>query len=74
MSATRSHSASASAMSIETDIHASGGQPLRVEHLRHLVPMQRGGRPEEVARTIAWLCSSDASYVTGALVDVSGGR
>jgi NAD(P)-dependent dehydrogenase (short-subunit alcohol dehydrogenase family) len=59
---------------IETEIHASGGEPDRVERLRHEIPMQRGGRPDEVANAIAWLCSSEASYVTGALIDVSGGR
>ncbi len=59
---------------IDTDIHASGGEPDRVRRLEHEIPMQRGGRPEEVAHTIAWLCSPEASYVTGALIDVSGGR
>jgi NAD(P)-dependent dehydrogenase (short-subunit alcohol dehydrogenase family) len=59
---------------IETEIHASGGEPDRVQRLEHEIPMQRGGRPEEVAGAIAWLCSAEASYVTGALVDVSGGR
>jgi NAD(P)-dependent dehydrogenase (short-subunit alcohol dehydrogenase family) len=59
---------------IDTDIHASGGQPDRAERLRTEIPMQRVGRPEEVASTIAWLCGDGASYVTGALIDVSGGR
>ena len=59
---------------IETEIHASGGEPDRVQRLEHEIPMQRGGRPGEVASAIAWLCSDEASYVTGALVDVSGGR
>ena len=59
---------------IETTIHASGGEPGRVDRLRTLVPMQRGGQPEEVARAILWLLSDEASYVTGALVDVTGGR
>ncbi len=59
---------------IYTDIHASGGEPGRVDRLSAMVPMQRGGRPEEVARTILWLLSDEASYVTGALVDVTGGR
>jgi NAD(P)-dependent dehydrogenase (short-subunit alcohol dehydrogenase family) len=59
---------------IDTDIHASGGQPDRPERVKGQIPMQRIGRPEEVAATIAWLCSDAASYVTGALLDVSGGR
>ena len=59
---------------IDTAIHASGGEPDRVARLEKEIPMQRGGRPEEVAATIAWLCSPEASYVTGALIDVSGGR
>ena len=59
---------------IDTEIHSSGGQPDRVERLRDGVPMRRGGRAEEVANAIAWLCSAEASYVTGALLDVSGGR
>ncbi len=59
---------------IRTEIHASGGQPDRVECLRSHIPMQRGGEPEEVAEAIVWLCSSQASYVTGALLDVAGGR
>lgn len=59
---------------IYTDIHASGGEPGRVDRLSSGVPMQRGGQPEEVARTILWLLSEEASYVTGALVDVTGGR
>jgi NAD(P)-dependent dehydrogenase (short-subunit alcohol dehydrogenase family) len=59
---------------IYTDIHASGGEPNRVERVKNAVPMQRGGRAEEVARAILWLLSDDASYTTGALLDVSGGR
>jgi NAD(P)-dependent dehydrogenase (short-subunit alcohol dehydrogenase family) len=59
---------------IDTEIHASGGQPDRAERMRTLIPLQRVGRADEVARTIAWLCSDEASYVTGALLDVSGGR
>jgi NAD(P)-dependent dehydrogenase (short-subunit alcohol dehydrogenase family) len=45
-----------------------------VRLLEHEIPVQRGGRPEEVADAIVWLCSAEASYVTGALLDVSGGR
>ena len=59
---------------IYTDIHASGGEPGRVDRLAPQVPMQRGGQPEEVARAILWLLSEDASYVTGLLMDVMGGR
>lgn len=59
---------------IETDIHASGGIPDRVKQLAHLVPMQRGGSAEEVAESIVWLLSPEASYVTMSLIDVSGGR
>jgi NAD(P)-dependent dehydrogenase (short-subunit alcohol dehydrogenase family) len=59
---------------IETEIHASGGQPDRIDRLRDTIPMRRPGRPGEVAEAIAWLCSTESSYVTGALLDVSGGR
>lgn len=59
---------------IETDIHASGGQPGRPEKLAATVPMMRSGKPEEVAEAILWLMSDEASYVTAATLDVSGGR
>jgi NAD(P)-dependent dehydrogenase (short-subunit alcohol dehydrogenase family) len=59
---------------INTDIHASGGLPNRVKDLQHQVPMQRGGRAEEVAQAIVWLLSDAASYTTMSLMDVSGGR
>ncbi len=59
---------------IETDIHASGGWPDRVNELKHLVPMQRGGSAEEVAQAIVWLLSDAASYTTMSLLDVSGAR
>ncbi len=59
---------------IHTDIHASGGEPGRVERVAPSVPMQRGGDAIEVARTILWLASDEASYITGTIVDCSGGR
>lgn len=59
---------------IDTDIHASGGLPDRVQQLAHQVPMQRGGTAQEVAHTILWLLSEEASYTTMSLVEVSGGR
>lgn len=59
---------------IETEIHASGGIPDRVKQLAHMVPMQRGGTADEVAESIVWLLSPQASYVTMSLMEVSGGR
>jgi NAD(P)-dependent dehydrogenase (short-subunit alcohol dehydrogenase family) len=59
---------------IATDIHASGGEPGRLERVRAAIPLQRGGAPEEVAEAILWLLSDAASYTTGTLLDVSGGR
>ncbi|MBX2878645.1 MAG: SDR family oxidoreductase [Granulosicoccus sp.] len=59
---------------IETEIHASGGQADRAQRLAKTVPMARPGSAEEVARSILWLCSDEASYCTGALLDVAGGR
>jgi NAD(P)-dependent dehydrogenase (short-subunit alcohol dehydrogenase family) len=59
---------------IYTDIHASGGEPGRVDRIKGAVPMQRGGQPEEVARAVLWLLSDEASYCTGTFIDVSGGR
>jgi NAD(P)-dependent dehydrogenase (short-subunit alcohol dehydrogenase family) len=59
---------------IYTELHARGGEPERVERVKKLVPMQRGGQPEEVANAILWLLSEEASYVTGTILHVSGGR
>ncbi|MFN3310318.1 MAG: SDR family oxidoreductase [Thermomonas sp.] len=59
---------------IHTDIHASGGEPDRIARIAPSVPLGRGGTPEEVARAILWLLSAEATYTTGALLDVSGGR
>ena len=57
-----------------TDIHASGGEPHRVDRLKGTVPMQRGAQPNEVAYAVLWLLSDEASFTTGAIVDVTGGR
>lgn len=59
---------------IHTEIHASGGEPGRIERVKASVPMARGGLAEEVAEAIVWLASEAASYTSGALLDVSGGR
>ena len=59
---------------IDTEIHASGGLPDRVAQVRASLPMKREGTAEEVAQTILWLLSNEASYVTGAILNVSGGR
>ncbi|AVK05825.1 MULTISPECIES: SDR family oxidoreductase [Pseudomonas aeruginosa group] len=59
---------------IDTEIHASGGEPGRVERLKSGIPLGRGGEAEEVARAILWLASDEASYSTGTFIDVSGGR
>ncbi len=59
---------------IETDIHASGGQPDRARQMAPLVPMQRAGSADEVAQAIVWLLSDASSYTTGTLLDVTGGR
>jgi NAD(P)-dependent dehydrogenase (short-subunit alcohol dehydrogenase family) len=59
---------------IETEIHASGGQPDRAKRIGATTPMGRPGRPEEVAEAIVWLLGDGASYTTGAILDVAGGR
>jgi NAD(P)-dependent dehydrogenase (short-subunit alcohol dehydrogenase family) len=59
---------------IYTEIHAAGGEPGRVDRVKGSVPMQRGGRPEEVAEAIVWLMSPESSYCTGIFIDVTGGR
>jgi NAD(P)-dependent dehydrogenase (short-subunit alcohol dehydrogenase family) len=59
---------------IETDIHASGGQPDRAAQMAPLVPMKRAGSADEVAQAVLWLLSDASSYTTGAVVDVTGGR
>ena len=59
---------------IATEIHASGGQPDRIAEFSPQIPLRRGGEPDEVAAAIVWLLGPESSYVTGALLDVSGGR
>jgi NAD(P)-dependent dehydrogenase (short-subunit alcohol dehydrogenase family) len=59
---------------VYTDIHASGGEPGRVDRVKESIPLERGGQPEEVANAILWLLSDEASFTTGAFLDVSGGR
>jgi len=59
---------------IDTEIHASGGQPERAWQLANIIPMKRPGTAEEIANAIVWLLSDQASYATGSLLDVTGGR
>jgi NAD(P)-dependent dehydrogenase (short-subunit alcohol dehydrogenase family) len=59
---------------IYTDMHASGGDPGRVDRLKSSLPMSRGGTPDEVANAILWLLSKEASFTTGAFIDVTGGQ
>jgi NAD(P)-dependent dehydrogenase (short-subunit alcohol dehydrogenase family) len=59
---------------IYTQMHASGGDPERVDRVKGLVPMKRGGEPEEVAHAILWLLSDEASFTTGSFIDVTGGK
>jgi NAD(P)-dependent dehydrogenase (short-subunit alcohol dehydrogenase family) len=59
---------------IKTDIHASGGQPGRAEKIGATAPLQRAGEAEEIAHGILWLASDEASYTSGAILDITGGR
>ncbi len=59
---------------IQTDLHASGGEPGRVDRLRSSIPLGRAGQPEEIATAILWLLSTESSYATGSFLDLSGGR
>ncbi|CRM63794.1 MULTISPECIES: SDR family oxidoreductase [Pseudomonas] len=59
---------------IYTDMHASGGEPGRVDRVKDSIPMGRGGQPEEVAQAILWLAGAEASFVTGTFLDVTGGK
>ncbi len=59
---------------IYTEMHASGGEPNRVDRVKEFVPMKRGGNVDEVARAILWLLSAEASYTTGSFIDVTGGK
>ena len=59
---------------IYTDMHASGGEPGRVDRVKDSVPMKRGGTADEVANAILWLLSKEASFTTGTFIDVTGGK
>jgi NAD(P)-dependent dehydrogenase (short-subunit alcohol dehydrogenase family) len=59
---------------IYTEMHASGGEPGRVDRVKDSIPMGRGGEPDEVARAILWLSGAEASFVTGTFLDVTGGK
>jgi len=59
---------------IYTDIHASGGEPNRVDRVKEFIPMKRGGQAEEVANAIIWLLSDEASYATGTFIELAGGK
>jgi len=58
---------------IHTDMHASGGEPSRVQRLKSTIPLQRGGHPAEVAEAILWLATDKSSFVTGSFIDTTGG-
>jgi NAD(P)-dependent dehydrogenase (short-subunit alcohol dehydrogenase family) len=59
---------------IYTEMHASGGEPNRVDRVKEFVPMKRGGMAEEVAQAIVWLLSEKSSFTTGGFIDVTGGK
>ena len=59
---------------IDTEMHASGGEPERLERVKSSIPLGRGGHANEVASAVMWFLSGEASYCTGAIIDVSGGR
>lgn len=59
---------------IYTDMHASGGEPGRVDRIKDTLPMKRGGHPEEVAEAILWFLSPESSYTTGSFLELAGGR
>jgi NAD(P)-dependent dehydrogenase (short-subunit alcohol dehydrogenase family) len=59
---------------IYTEMHASGGEPGRVDRVKAFVPLRRGGQPEEVAHAVLWLLSDEAGFTTGSFIDVAGGR
>ena len=59
---------------VDTEIHASGGQPGRIAAIRGAIPMKREGQAQEIAQAVLWLLSAEASYTTGAILNVSGGR
>jgi len=59
---------------IYTEFHAGGGDPTRVDRLKKTIPLKRGGQPEEIAAATLWLLSDEASYCTGTILNVSGGR
>ena len=59
---------------VRTEIHARSGDPARLERIAATAPLQRAGEPEEVARAILWMLSDEASYTTGTMLDVTGGR
>ena len=59
---------------IDTEMHASGGEPNRLERIRSTIPLKRPGTSDEVARAIMWLLSDQSSYCTGTFIDIAGGR